>query len=374
MELSKLLYYVEHIQRILPKGGDNLLSREYDPIIHYVENHDLCQPNHLQSLKNARDLIKQGLEEFDIALDDIDAWVKQESTSLQHDLLAQSYSIYEDMTSRSNSYLYQADAVLNNRAPLSEEMRKFVYSRLAIRNTWKDAALIIRPGLEDWIENMVSFDPLYVFDHYQDLLEPAQKKFNQKYNSRVRWCVGNDHDERGIFHAIPDVQIGFCFAWHFFYWKPFEIIRQYLKELYTKLTPGGILAFTFNDGDRFGGADNAERACGCFVPGSMLRSFGESIGYETVLYHELDRATTWIEFRKPGNRVSIKGGQSIAKIIPKVTNGAVDTPSSRVYTEEEIKFLRQQAIELKIDVPEVIDHGAYSPSKLEYLIKSRKDK
>lgn len=317
MKLSELLYYLEHIQGMLPEGGEDLLAKEYDPIIHYVENHNLRQEVHLQALKDARALIEQGMKDFDSATKEIDSWIKRESEPLQHTLLGQSYSVYEEMTNRPQSYLYQADAILNNRAPVSDEMDKFIRSRLAVRNTWKDAALIIRPGLEDWINDLVSFDPLYVFDHYQALLDPAKQKFNDAYNNRVRWCVGDDHDDRDILHSVPDDQIGFCFAWNFFYWKPFEIIRRYLEEIYTKLKPGGILAFTFNDGDRFGGANNAERACGCFVPGSMLRSFGESLGYETVLYHELDCATTWIEFRKPGNRTSIKGGQALAEIIPK---------------------------------------------------------
>ncbi len=317
MKLSELLYFVEHLKGMHPQGGDNLLSKEYDSIINYLENHTLTQENHLIALKNAREQIYQGFQNFETSLADIDRWVKMQSEPLQHELLSQSYSVYEDMTNRSNSYLYQAEAVLNNRVDTNEATREFVRSRLSAHNTWKDAAMILRPGLEDWITHMVSFDPLYVFDHYQALLEPAQNRFNQQYNNRVKWCVGGDHNNQNILHAIPDGQIGFCFAWHFFYWKPFEIIRQYLKEIYEKLIPGGVLAFTFNDGDRFGGALNAEKGCGCFIPGSMIEGFGESLGYKTVFYQELDRATTWIEFQKPGSRVSLKGGQSVAEIIPK---------------------------------------------------------
>lgn len=371
MELSELLYYLEHIQKILPSGGKDLLDKEYDPLINYIENHDLQQVHHLQALVDARNLIEQGMKDFDTAIKDINDWAKRESEPLQHELLAQSYSVYEDMSNRPQSYLYQADAILDNRAPLDNNMRTFVESRLAAYTDWKDSALIIRPGLEDWMMHMVAFDPLYVFDHYHALLEPSQKRFNKMYNNRVRWCVGSDRDTHPILHAVPDDQIGFCFAWNFFYWKPFEIIRRYLTEIYVKLRPGGILAFTFNDGDRSGGANNAERACGCFVPGSMLRSFGESLGFKTILYHEIDRATTWIEFQKPGNRISIKGGQAIALIIPK-SKSVVDIDPPKVYTDEEIKNLQQQAIDLNIDTAEVINHGGYSPEKLQYLIKNRK--
>lgn len=365
MKLSELLYYLEHIHGMLPDGGEDLLTKQYDPLINYVENHDLRQAQHLQRLKDARNMIKQGLKDFDDVLDDMNAWAKHEAEPLQHKLLAQSYSVYEDMSNRPQSYLYQAESILNNRVPLSDEASKFVRSRIAIRDTWKDSALIIRPGLEDWISNLVSFDPLYVFDHYQALLEPAQERFNDIYNNRVRWCVGSEHDDRDIFHLIPDGQIGFCFAWNFFYWKPFEIIRRYLTEIYTKLRPGGILAFTFNDGDRFGGANNAERFCGCFVPGSMLRSFGESLGYKTVLYYELDRAVTWMEFQKPGDRVSIKGGQAVARLMAKPKK-VVDIPAAKLYTQQEIDFIRQEAINLNIDT-----YGR-SIEKLQELVQKRK--
>lgn len=318
MKLSELLRHLETLGSIKPQSAGELLAKEYDPVVHYMENHDLAQPDQIAALQQARSLMIQGIQQFDAALLDIDSWIHKESSQYHRELLAQSYTTYEDMTNRPQSYLYQADAVLGNRAHISEETREFVRSRVMIRDTWKDSALIIRPGLEDWISHMVAFDPLYVFDHYQELLIPARERFNDKYNNRVRWCVGADLATDSILHAVPDDQIGFCFAWNFFYWKPFEVIRQYLKELHTKLRPGGILAFTFCDGDMWGGAINAEKGCGCFVPGSMLTAFAESLGFVLVEKRKLDHATTWIEFQKPGDRISIKGGQALAEIKPKI--------------------------------------------------------
>lgn len=365
MKLSELLHHLEILDGMKPQGGRDLLAKEYDPVVHYMENHPLAQPDQIETLRKALATLNRGIKDFDAALADVDSWIRKESEQYHRELLAQSYVTYEDMTQKPQSYLYQADAVLGNRAPASEDTKEFVYSRLMAYNTWRDAALIIRPGLEDWISQMVAFDPLYVFDHYQELLTPAQERFNDRYNNRVRWCVGPDATTDSILHAVPDNQIGFCFAWYFFYWKPFELIRRYLQEIYTKLRPGGILAFTFCDGDRWAGALNAEKGCGCFVPRSMLQSFGESLGFVTVTIRDLDSATTWIEFQKPGNRVSIKGGQAAAQIIPK-SKKVVDVSTTKLYTQEEIDFIQQEAANLNIDI-----HGR-SIEKLQELVQKRK--
>jgi len=174
---------------------------------------------------------------------------------------------------------------------------------------------------------------------------------------------------------LPDDQLGFVMAWNFFHYKPFEVIKQYLTEVYKKLRPGGVFAFSINDGDLAGGVANAERMFMCYTPGSMIMSISERIGFSIELRHELDRAVTWIELQRPGERSSLRGGQALASIIPKVgepeSSTKVDKESNLSYIDdEERKKLVKKAIDLNIDTLYRLEHS-YSIKQLRKAIKQR---
>jgi SAM-dependent methyltransferase len=224
---------------------------------------------------------------------------------------------------------------------------------------------------------MVAFDPLYVIDHHNDLLLPARSRFNEFYQNRVRWITITEKDDHAMLQDLPDAQMGFVMAWNFFHYKPFEVIKQYLTEIYQKLRPGGVFAFSINDGDLSGGVANSERMFMCYTPGSMIMSIGERIGFSIEIRHELDQAVTWIELQKSGERASLRGGQALAKIIPRPkplapkAGTVVDTQLTKPYTTEEREMLIQQAIDLNIDTPDKIRYD-YSIEKLRTIIRKRK--
>lgn len=368
MNLTELLRYREYLQDHRPTGGMNFVRSQIDPLMHYVSASLDPQLDHITGLQEIRDEIMQCIKSLDGHFDLIDRWVQSQVESHQKVLLSRSYSLYESMMEHDTP-----DYILDRRITITDDNREFVISRLLSRSSWKHCAMIIRPGRESWIENLVVFDPLYVVDHHADLLAPAQTMFNQVYRNRVRWCVTKETGEPGMLDMIPNSQIDFCFAWNFFHYKPFELFRAYLTEIYQKLAPGGTFAFTFNDGDKSGGAANAERSWMCYVPGSMIVTFAETLGFEVALTRHFDRSTTWIELRKPGTRVSIKGGQALAKVLPRVASSAktIDTAPTTSYTTEEREMLIQQAIDLNIDTPHRIRQD-YSTEKLRTIIRKRK--
>ena len=94
-------------------------------------------------------------------------------------------------------------------------------------------------------------------------------------------------------------------------------MRAYLTEIYQKLRPGGVMAFTFNDCDRAGAVKNAENFFMCYTPGSMLQSLCESLGFVMRYRYDVDAATTWMELEKPGIKPSLRGGQALAELKPK---------------------------------------------------------
>ena len=312
MQLSELVAYRRHLDEITTYGGQQYLQREVDPVIHSVANSVSPRPEHVSALERARSTVVAGLQDFEQVFVAIKQDIDREIETHQAGYLARSYGLYEDMQ-RGDSVQH----ILDRRIQITDDIREFVLGRIRRRDTWQHPALLIRPGLEEWIDHMVAFDPLYVVDEKPDLLAPAQSRFNEVYQNRVRWISITEREDAVMLAQIPDDQIGFCMAWNFFHYKPFEVIRRYLTEIYHKLRPGGIFAFSINDGDLSGGVANAERMWMCYTPGSMIVAVAESMGFVLELRHEIDRAVVWIELQKPGHRPSLRGGQALAKVLPK---------------------------------------------------------
>ena len=104
---------------------------------------------------------------------------------------------------------------------------------------------------------------------------------------------------------------------NFYHYKPIEIIKVYLAEIYNKLKPGGTVAFTFNNCDYASGVKLVERKFMCYTPGTLIMSWSNDIGYDLVQTYRIDSAFTWVELRKPGALSSLRGGQSLARIVAK---------------------------------------------------------
>jgi SAM-dependent methyltransferase len=177
--------------------------------------------------------------------------------------------------------------------------------------------MIIRPGLEKFVEDMVGFDPLYLIDQDHNLLLPAFNKFPEEYQRRLRLYTVRENVDSEILDKIPNNQFGICLVYNFFEFKPFEITRAYLTEIYQKLKPGGTLIMTFNDCDRDKAVKLAEQRYACYTPGSIIKQFATTVGYDQTFSWNNNGPTTWLELKKPGTLTSLKGGQTLAKIIKK---------------------------------------------------------
>jgi hypothetical protein len=209
------------------------------------------------------------------------------------------------------------DNILNNRLPLVDNSEEILINRIKRCSSWQTTTMILRPGLEPWIKNMVDNDPIYLVDESHDLLKPSMSQFNELYQRRLRPYIIREDQDDDILWQLPENQFGLILAWNYFNHRPFEIIRRYLTELYTKIRPGGMLLMTYNDCDRWPGVVSAETGTALYTPGSLITSFAESLGFERTFTYNDDGPWTWSEFRKPGAWQSNRGGQALAKIIPK---------------------------------------------------------
>ena len=177
--------------------------------------------------------------------------------------------------------------------------------------------MIIRPGLETYIEDMVPMDPLYVVDHDTELMRPAINKFTPEYQRRLREYVINDWDDGPILGQLPNNQFGAIFAYHYFNHKPIPVICRFLDEFYEKLRPGGSVIMTYNNCDLAHGVIRAEHVWMLYTPRRLIEQHAIHLGFELTEAYDGKGDVSWLEFKKPGEIASIRGGQTLAKIVAK---------------------------------------------------------
>jgi hypothetical protein len=312
MKLSALVNYLNHLDRFAPEAAVQTLIDHIDPLLYTIENHDLQFPALTRAMIQHRAHIQQGIQAVSDTMDRLKLEIKHSIESLEHHYLSQSYELYsEGMVHDSDQH------ILDRRFNLTSDAESYLRARLRRYGDWHHAGMILRPGLETWIQDLVSLDPMYLVDIRMSLLEPCQADFTPEYQRRLRPYVISESTDVTMLDHLPQQQMGMILVYNFFHYKPLEMMRCFIQELYQLLKPGGTLIFTFNDCDRYGGVELAERSYMCYTPGRLVLAAAEMIGFEISHVYYIDAAATWVELSKPGELTSQRGGQALARIIAK---------------------------------------------------------
>lgn len=312
MKLSSLIAYKTVLEGMMPLDTAPIAHKTLAPVLHTVKSNDVQFLNLTERLQSQYDRVLDCLYDVDQTLDEIVENLKTMITQHEASYYEKSFELYQEMTEYDS-----VEHTLNRYYQVDDSTREFITARIQAHGDWHHAGMIIRPGREEWINFLVGCDPLYLVDTDLKLLEPAVLRFNDQYQRRLRTYSVVESTDVPILSNLPVKQFAFCLVYYFFNFKPIEIIQAYLQELFYKLKPGGTLAMTFNDCDRAGGVDLAERSFMCYTPGHAVLSMAESIGFELQQRYNLDASNTWIELRRPGQLTSLRGGQTLATIMPK---------------------------------------------------------
>jgi len=236
--------------------------------------------------------------------------------------------------------------ILNRDLPITDATKSFLQTRLTVHATWQYPGMVIRPAHSHWAENLVALDPLYLVDTIDDLLEPARAWFNPSYQNRLRYYIIKEYTSDKIFWNLPQEQFGFVYAFHYFNFKTWEVLRQYLDEVFALLRNGGTFLFGFNDCDNWRGVGLVEKNYCCYTPGRLVREHALKLGYEITHDYNDQGGVAWLELRKHGVLDSIRGGQALASILKKT----VDKSSKELYNAMDLAQLIELADFLKVDI------------------------
>jgi hypothetical protein len=313
MKLSELVNYLNHIDEFDLDQIHQEARGRFDAVIYKIVNHQVQFAKHTQRIQNNGREISLAFENFNQTIAAIRTHVVDAIAAQQPDYLRESLRLWQhEMIFDSNEY------ILQRKLYCDPDSQALLSGRILSYNDWRLPGLIFRPALEKHVEQLVPLDPLYMVDNNHDLLKPAHQAFSAEYQRRLRLYTIQETLGQSFLTALPDSQFGFCFAYNYFNYKPLEVICQYLDELWKKMRPGGTVFFTFNDCDRAHGVALAESSFMCYTPGSMIQEHAESLGFELTHQHIGLGNIAWLEFQKPGQIQTMRGGQTLAKVVANV--------------------------------------------------------
>lgn len=201
--------------------------------------------------------------------------------------------------------------------PIPDHVQNHIIGRIQHYADWHYPGLIIHPQHPKFFEPMVVTDPLYVVGRSQEMIDRALAGFHPLYQGRVRQYLLDDKHDFPYFSTLPQGQINLVFAWDFFNCFPTVELQKYLKSIFSLLRPGGAMIFSFNDGETYNGAKQAECGGMAYTPKSKLVALVEDIGYtvENSACFDYDiHAVSLLEIKKPGILTTTKAHPTLGKI------------------------------------------------------------
>ena len=251
MKLSHIVHYRNqldiHDVQLIREQTEHELSAINHVVASQINDIGFYKARIAKRLSAIQDSFQQFDQVFDGLKSDLDSAIQKHQAAY-----------YRASTDLYQQYIRHepVDQTLSRRLIIDDDSNLTLRTRLRNYTDWRLPGLIIRPGQESFIEELVPLDPLYVVDTDQQLIDPAVMAFNETYRARLRQYV-LDEDRDLILGDLPNDQFGLIFAYNYFNFKPLELIQRYITESYQKLRAGGTLIMTYNNCDRAHGVELA---------------------------------------------------------------------------------------------------------------------
>jgi SAM-dependent methyltransferase len=355
MKLSELIDFRNRLEELPVSIAERVAQDKLDILMNTVNQPhrqsmvQLTQP-FIPELETSLKEIHSAFNNFSTRFEQLKQHVRDQIEEQEKYWFQESYRLFEEAEEcEKNDRILYSRQIIGTKSEQTLEAEDTLRARLSNYADWRWPGMIIRPGLENYVENMVGCDPLYIVDRDHDLLRPCLDRFPTLYQNRLRSYTTNDWNDQPILDKIPSNQFGICLACNVFNYRPLGIIRRYLEEIYTKLRPGGVLLMTYNDCDRSHAVMLVEQFCASYTPGYLVRELTQSIGFELIHTWSDGGPSVWLELRKPGQLLSNRGGQSLAKIHNIFDySDDVDFLRRKAYTNDELINLHNRARALDI--------------------------
>jgi hypothetical protein len=260
-----------------------------------------------ETLLKSISVVKATLDNYKLqyqnAIDCVDQLIQDQIP----DYLAKSFIIDQQSLNDDN------DMVLKRNLGVSNQTQAWFAHRLHLLSSWQTPALIFRPSTI-WFNDLVSNDPLYIADKNYELLKPCQQGYHEVYKRRLREYIINESEENFLTRQLPLEQFGLVFAWNYFELRTVDVLNKYVKEIAPLLRPGGNFVFTYNNCDHEYGIRLIHNHSGTYINYNQVKEMADKNNLIVSQYKSILNIA-WVELKRPGEFASLRGGQSLAKII-----------------------------------------------------------
>lgn len=349
MKLSSIVQYLNHLDTLSVYKAAAAARSEVTKITHTVQHSAVQVDEHAARLISIQEDLETSLREYQQELkqlcDDVQQLVEHNEPAY---FTASTDNYQQGMRKDTPAY------ILDRTRPIDPETENLLVDRLITYTDWRYPGMVLRPAHALGLESLVALDPLYLVDTHQALLDPMRSLFTTEYQRRLRYYVIEEYTNNQIFWNLPQEQFGFVYAFRYFEFKPWEVLQQYLDEVFALLRPGGSFLFSFNDCDQWRAVGLTEHHFCCYTPGRLVREHLRKLGYTITYDYNDDAGTSWLELRKPGDLDSIRGAQALAGVYKKVNPvpEVVDKSIKELYNELDLDMLIELARVLNVDISE----------------------
>lgn len=374
MTLSSIVGYLNHLDTLGVESAVGV-NAELSKISHVIQHSQVQFPLLTDELLTIQNQVELDLQQYEQTLCKIRQGVRELITQQEPDYFNNSNKLYKSMQHETSEY------ILQRIRPIDPIKKSQLRSRLQTYTDWKYPGLIFRPAHSPWVEDLVALDPMYFVDIREDLISPAVSQFPLEYQRRLRRYVVDEFSGSPLLEKLPQQQFGFVYGFDYFNFRPLEIIKQYLSEVFGLLRTGGTFFFNFNDCDQQGGVALTEHHFCCYTPARLIYEYATDLGYEIIHQESIDAASTWVELKKPGQLTSIRGGQCLAGIFRKpqsalsnpitveeITPEVVDIPIKQLYNSLDLDQLVTLAEMLAVDIANDTTKRMYNIKKVRKTI------
>lgn len=310
MTLQDIVAFCNQLAKINVQTDSQNTVRALEAIVYTVTNSKVQSQDLAQQLDRQFQDIRQDLHNFDKIIATIHSNLVTVLAANDQRCIDQDCERYKIELDIETVDMIQNRAVTQTTAGLEK-----LTARIKLLADWRMPGMIFRPTAEAWMQDLVTLDPLYIVDHDQALLQPFMAQFNELYQRRLRPYVLDKHIDAGVLSQLPDDQYGLILAYNFLNYKPLPLMKIYLSEILKKLRPGGTLLFTFNDCDIAQNMGLWERMFMMYQPWRLLKPYLDELAVEIVSVNHDGGDMVWAEVRRLGQLVSLRGAQTLAKIV-----------------------------------------------------------
>lgn len=347
MKLSDIVRYLNHLDTLSVYKAAVAAQSEVTKITHTVQHSEVQVEEHAARLISIQEDLETSLRDYQQELtrlcDDVQRLVEHNEPAY---FAASTDNYQQGMRGETPAY------ILSRTRSIDPETKNLLVDRLVTYTDWRYPGMVLRPAHAPGLESLVALDPLYLVDTHQALLDPVKSLFTTEYQRRLRYYVIEEYTNHKIFWNFPQEQFGFVYAFQYFEFKPWEVLQQYLDEVFALLRPGGSFLFSFNDCDQWRAVGLTEHHFCCYTPGRLVRKHLRKLGYEITYDYNDDAGTSWLELRKPGTLDSIRGAQALAGVYKKINSvpEVVDKSTKELYNELDLDMLIELARVLNVDI------------------------